>query len=53
MNDSIETGKQRIKRYEEECEKMFSDLFKDNADRKSCIEMMGYYQSLDYLNVLR
>lgn len=47
MNDSIETGRQRIKRYEEECKQMLNDLFEDNADRKSCIEMMGYYQSLN------
>ncbi len=53
MNDSIETGKQRIKRYEEECNQMLNDLFKYNADNKSCIEMLREYQCLHYAFLYR
>lgn len=53
MNDSIETGKQRIKRYEEECKQMLNDLFEDNADNKACIEMLRDYQCLHYAFLYR
>lgn len=53
MKDSIEIGKQRIKRYEEECEKMFSDLFEDNADNESCTEILRDYQCLHYAFLYR